>query len=41
MTEYFAHSENSKGIKHDLVEHLTSVAKRAAGFAGKFGAGED
>ncbi len=39
MTKYFAHSENREGIKHDLVEHLTSVAKRAEGLAGKFGAG--
>jgi hypothetical protein len=38
MNDYFAHSENSPGIKHDRVEHLTSVAERAAEFAGKFGA---
>jgi len=40
MAEYFAHSENSQGIKHDLVEHLTGVARRAAEFAGKFWAAE-
>lgn len=33
----FAHSENRLGIKHDLVEHLKSVAQMAAEFAGKFG----
>ncbi|MFQ5852027.1 MAG: hypothetical protein ACE5JU_15760, partial [Candidatus Binatia bacterium] len=37
---YFAHSENSAGIKHDLVEHLTEVARLAAQFAGKFGTPE-
>ncbi len=40
MTNYFAHSENSAGIKHDLVEHLKSVARRASEFAGKFGAAD-
>lgn len=40
MTTYFAHSENSVGIKHDLVEHLESVARLAAEFAGKFGAND-
>jgi len=35
---FFAHSENSAGIKHDLVEHLKSVAQLAGKFAEKFGA---
>jgi hypothetical protein len=34
---FFAHSENSAGIKHDLVEHLKSVAQLAGKFAEKFG----
>lgn len=38
MTEYFAHLENSKGIKHDRVEHLANVTRRASEFAGQFGA---
>lgn len=37
---YFAHSENSAGIKHDLVEHLKSVSSLVAEFAGKFGAAD-
>lgn len=40
MASYFAHSENSAGIKHDLVEHLKSVAQMAAEFSEKFGAAE-
>ena len=40
MRKYFAHSENSAGIKHDLVEHLKSVAQLAAKFAGKFSAAD-
>lgn len=40
MASYFAHSENSAGIKHDLVEHLRSTARLAAGFAGKFDAAD-
>jgi len=36
--EYFAHSENSTGKKHDLVAHLHAVAVKAQKFAGKFGA---
>ncbi len=38
MTCYFAHSENRAGIKHDLVDHLESVAGLAGVFAEKFGA---
>lgn len=40
MSSYFAHSENSAGIKHDLVEHLKSVAQLAGKFAEKFGAAD-
>lgn len=40
MDHYFAHSENKEGLKHDLVEHLTNVARLASEFAGKFGAAE-
>lgn len=40
MASYFAHSENSAGIKHDLVEHLKNVARLAGQFAEKFGAHE-
>jgi CRISPR-associated endonuclease/helicase Cas3 len=40
MSKYFAHSENSAGVKHDLVEHLRNVAQMAADFAGKFGAAD-
>lgn len=36
MSGYFAHSENSAGIKHDLVEHLKSVAQMVAEFAAWF-----
>jgi CRISPR-associated endonuclease/helicase Cas3 len=35
-----AHSANSLGQAHDLVEHLLCVAKLAAEFADKFGARE-
>lgn len=31
MASYFAHSENSAGIKHDLVEHLKSAAQMSEG----------
>lgn len=34
----YAHSPNNDGRPHDLVEHLTCVAKMAAEFASKFGA---
>lgn len=40
MGRYYAHSANRDGLKHGLVEHLMSVARGAAEFAGKFGAGE-
>ncbi len=40
MTRYFVHSENSAGIKYDLVEHLASVAQSAGKFAEKFGAAD-
>src|SRR5258705_4145430 len=33
-----AHSINAQGKRHDLVEHLKSVAELAAAFASKFGA---
>jgi len=36
----YAHSPNDEGRPHDLVEHLTCVAKMAAEFAGKFGAAD-
>ena len=36
----FAHSENSAGIKHDLVDHLKGVADLAASFADKLGAAD-
>ncbi len=36
----FAHSKNSRGERHDLVEHLTRVAQLAAKFAAKFGASD-
>jgi CRISPR-associated endonuclease/helicase Cas3 len=35
-----AHSKNTKGERHDLVDHLKSVAELAAAFASKFGARE-
>lgn len=34
-----AHSENKAGLRHDLVDHLTSVASLACEFAGVFRAG--
>ena len=40
MTMVYAHSPNNEGRSHDLVEHLTCVAKMAAEFAGKFGAAD-
>ena len=36
----FAHSENSRGFKHDLATHLQQVAELASKFAEKFGAGD-
>lgn len=36
----YAHSPNNEGRPHDLVEHLTCVAKMAAEFAGKFDAAD-
>ena len=36
----FAHSENSRGVKHDLATHLEAVAKLVSKFAGKFQAEE-
>jgi len=35
-----AHSANTKGERHDLVEHLQCVAKLASEFAAKFDAGD-
>src|SRR5262245_24263870 len=40
MNMVYAHSSNNDGHPHDLVEHLTCVAKMAAEFAGKFGAAD-
>jgi CRISPR-associated endonuclease/helicase Cas3 len=40
MGAFFAHSENERGIKHDLVQHLEAVAGRASDLGQKFGAGE-
>jgi hypothetical protein len=40
LVTFFAHSENAIGIKHDLVEHLKSVAQLAGKFAEKFGAAD-
>lgn len=36
----YAHSKNDFGKRHDLIEHLTSVATQARAFAAPFGAGE-
>lgn len=36
----YAHSKNAAGQRHDLVEHLTTVAEMARGFADRFGAGD-
>jgi HD superfamily phosphohydrolase YqeK len=36
----FAHSENSRGVRHDLETHLRAVAELAAQYAGKFGAAD-
>jgi len=38
--ESFAHSANSLGVRHSLPEHLETVARLTALFAGRFGAGE-
>ncbi|MEW6457773.1 MAG: CRISPR-associated helicase Cas3' [Bacillota bacterium] len=35
-----AHSANSAGVEHDLVDHLRNVADRTASYAGKFSAEE-
>lgn len=35
-----AHSKNTQGQQHDLIEHLQCVAARTAEFAAKFGAGD-
>lgn len=40
MSRYFAHSGNGAGIKHDLAQHLQSVARLARHYAEKFDAGE-
>lgn len=40
ISEFFAHSQNDFGVRHDLVEHLTSVAHLSRRFAEKFSAGE-
>ena len=37
---FFAHSANSAGVEHSLVEHLKSVARLARMFAEKFGAAD-
>ncbi|HEX5502614.1 MAG TPA: CRISPR-associated helicase Cas3' [Thermomicrobiales bacterium] len=36
----YAHSKNKAGKRHDLVEHLTTVAERARDFAVPFGGGD-
>ena len=36
----YAHSANAARQRHDLVEHLRSVAALAAGFVRRFGAGD-
>lgn len=36
----YAHSRNSRGIRHGLPQHLTDVAAKARSYADKFGAGE-
>jgi CRISPR-associated endonuclease/helicase Cas3 len=36
----YAHSPNSNGVPHDLIEHLKSVAEHASRFAEKFGAAD-
>jgi CRISPR-associated endonuclease/helicase Cas3 len=40
VSSYFAHSENNRGQRHGLVDHLQSVANKARRFAEKFGAGD-
>lgn len=40
MAPAWAHSTNSVGKRHNLIEHLTDVALRAREFAGSFGGGE-
>lgn len=40
MTRYFPHSENSIGIKHDLVERLKNVTALVGKFAEKLGAAD-
>jgi hypothetical protein len=35
-----AHSINAQGKRHDLIEHLRSVATLAAAFASKFAGGD-
>jgi CRISPR-associated endonuclease/helicase Cas3 len=36
----YAHSANAAGQRHDLLDHLRSVAEQAADFAASFGGGE-
>ncbi|MDQ3927599.1 MAG: CRISPR-associated endonuclease Cas3'' [Chloroflexota bacterium] len=38
--QYIAHTKNQQGNRHDLVEHLRTVADLAAGFASSFNAAE-
>jgi CRISPR-associated endonuclease/helicase Cas3 len=40
MMTVYAHSPNNEGRHHDLVKHLTCVAKKAAEFADKFNAAD-
>jgi CRISPR-associated endonuclease/helicase Cas3 len=40
MSRALAHSKNSQGRGHELIEHLRAVAKGAKGFASEFGAGD-
>ena len=37
---YYAHSKSTAGQRHDLVQHLVSVAERAREFAAPFGGGK-
>lgn len=40
MTTYIAHTKNALGKRHDLIDHLRTVADLAAEYAGQFGADE-
>ncbi|HST04408.1 MAG TPA: CRISPR-associated helicase Cas3', partial [Chloroflexia bacterium] len=40
MIRYLAHTKNAQGKRHDLIQHLRTVANMAAGYGSAFGAGE-